>query len=142
MQHEITASLIDHLRAKTGMNVVWVFDGVKLPVVKPFITVEQMPSSESVVSKMRDAARSIYRFQVGLHTQSMTERTRKQDEIKRIFVFDTFDLLDTTQIPAPVIGSFCVDLTGITPISPESVSDTTNYHKVYFDIEIDVNYYG
>ena len=32
------------------------------------------------------------------------------------------------------------DLTAVTPISPENVADVTNYHRVYFDIEVDRTY--
>ena len=54
MQHAITFSIVNYLRVATGINAIWLFDGVKLPAEKPFITVEQMQNGESFISKGRE----------------------------------------------------------------------------------------
>lgn len=140
MQHALTASLIDHLREKTDLPVVWVYDGVSLPKVKPFLTVEQLPSTDTVIAKLRETARTIYRYQIGFHANTASERARRQDEIKHTLVFDEIKLLDTAHAPAPVVGSFFVQVTAVTPVTPENINDLTNYHKVYFDVEVDQTY--
>jgi hypothetical protein len=139
MQLNIQHSLRTHLASKTGINTVWVFDGVKLPTTKPFITVEQMQNNTTVISKQREAVRTIYRFQIGLFASSAVERSRKQDEIKRVLLFDKIELIDATT-PGQSLGFFNADITAEVPMSAEDVSDETKKHRVYFDVEIDVTY--
>jgi hypothetical protein len=139
MQLNIQHSLRSHIAAKTGINTVWIYDGVKLPTTKPFITVEQMQNNTTVISKQREAVRTIYRFQIGLFASSATDRARKQDEIKRALLFDTIELLDATT-PDTSLGFFNADITAEVPMPAEDISDETMKHRVYFDVEIDVTF--
>jgi hypothetical protein len=138
MQLNIQHSLRTHIAAKTGINTIWVYDGVKLPTVKPFITVEQMQNNTTVISKQREAVRTIYRFQIGLFAVSATDRARKQDELKRSLLFDEIELLDATT--GSLLGVFQADLTAEVPMPAEDVSDETKKHRVYFDVEVDVTF--
>jgi hypothetical protein len=138
MQLNLQHSLRSHILAKTGINTVWVFDGVKLPTTKPFITVEQMQNNTTVVSKQREAVRTIYRFQIGLFANSATDRARKQDELKRVLLFDKIELIDATS--GISLGFFNADLTAEVPMPAEDISDETNKHRIYFDIEVDVTF--
>jgi hypothetical protein len=137
MQLNIQHSLRAHISAKTGINTVWIFDGVKLPKVKPFVTIEQMQNNTTVISKQREAVRTIYRFQIGLFATSATDRARKQDEIKRVLLFDNIELIDATT-PDTTLGFFNAIITAEVPMPAEDVSDETMKHRVYFDVEIDV----
>jgi hypothetical protein len=138
MQLNLQHSFSTHISAKTGINTVWVYDGVKLPTTKPFITIEQMQNNTTVISKQREAVRTIYRFQIGLFASSATDRARKQDEIKRVLLFDKIELIDATSSTS--LGFFNADITAEVPMPAEDVSDETKKHRVYFDVEVDVTF--
>jgi hypothetical protein len=139
MQLNLQHSLRTHISAKTGINAVWVYDGVKLPTTKPFITIEQMQNNTTVISKQREAVRTIYRFQIGLFASSATDRARKQDELKRVLLFDKIELIDAAT-PGNLLGFFNADITAEVPMPAEDVSDETNKHRVYFDVEVNVTF--
>jgi hypothetical protein len=139
MQLNLQHSLRKHIVDKTGINAVWVYDGVKLPTVKPFITIEQMQNNTSILSKQRESVRTIYRFQIGLFATSATERARKQDELKRVLLFDEIELIDATT-PSTSLGFFHADITAEVPMPADDVSDETKKHRVYFDVEVDVTF--
>lgn len=137
MQHEIQHSLITHLRSKfTGVTVVWVFDGVALPTVKPFITVEQMQNNNAILSKGRESIETILRFQVGLYAKSSTEKARMQSEIADAINFERITLYQTLQSPATAVGFFDAFVTNVVPIPAEATEGETNKHRVYFDVEV------
>jgi hypothetical protein len=137
MQLNLQHALLTHLENRTGIPTIWVYDGVKLPESKPFLTIEQMQNNTTVISKQRESVRTIYRFQVGLHARTAKDRALKQDEIKQIFLFDEIELLDATN-PVQSLGFFRTDLTAEVPMPAAEVSNKTEYHRVYFDIEINV----
>jgi hypothetical protein len=138
MQLNLQHSLRTHIATKTGINTVWVYDGVKLPTAKPFVTVEQMQNNTTVISKQREAVRTVYRFQIGLFASSATERARKQDDLKRVLLFDEIELLSATT--GDLLGVFRADLTAEVPLPAEDISDKTKMHRVYFDVEVDVTF--
>lgn len=138
MQLNIQHSLRNHVENKTGINTVWVYDGVKLPKSKPFITIEQMQNNTTVISKQREAVRTIHRFQIGLFAGSATDRARKQGELKRVLLFDKIELIDATS--GISLGFFNADITAEVPMPAEDVSDETKKHRVYFDVEVDVTF--
>jgi hypothetical protein len=140
MQYNLQHSLITHIEVKTGIKTIWHYDGVKLPKTKPFITVEQMQNNTTILSKRREAVRTIYRFQIGLFASSASDRAIKQDELKRVLLFDEIELLDANTPGRYSLGFFNVDLTAEVPLPAEDVSDETKKHRVYFDVEIDVTY--
>lgn len=136
MQHEITSSIKAHLQRK-GNEVVWMYQGVKLPDILPIITIEQMKNDNEFISKGREAIETTYRHQVGIRARNESEKVQMQSEIHRIFLLDKFDLLDTTKIPTPVVGSFYVKPVSITPIISNLINDVSGKHRVYFDIEVE-----
>jgi hypothetical protein len=138
MQLNIQHSLRTHIAYKTGINTVWVYDGVKLPTTKPFITIEQMQNNLTVNSKLRESIEEIYRFQIGLFAESASDRALKQEELKRILLFDEIELLDT--MSGATLGFFRCDLTAVVPMPADDISDETNKHRVYFDVEVRVTY--
>ncbi|MEK3887254.1 hypothetical protein [Bacillus sp. FSL K6-3431] len=136
-QHGLQHSIITHLRALTGLTVIWQYGGVKLPASTPFITVEQMQNNNAILTKQREAVQSIYRFQIGYFASSANDRARRQDVIKRSLIFDTIEYLDTDRSPAQADGFFRCELTAEEPFNAEGIEDISQYHRVYFDVEID-----
>jgi len=135
-QHEIHFSLKRHLETVIGVPVVWVYDGVVLPTTKPFITIEQMQNNNAILSKGRESIETIHRFQIGLYASNSTERARMQDRIKRTFLFDQIALIDTEVSATHVAGYFYAEVTGEVPMPAEDTASKTDYHKVYFDVEV------
>jgi len=144
LQLEIQHSLRTHLQTVIGIPAIWVYDGVSLPdeTAKPYITVEQMQNNNEILAKGREAVESTYRFQVGLRANSASERARLQSAIKRTLLFDKIDLYDLTQSPAVVSGYFYAEVTAEVPIPADSTDARSNFHRVYFDVEVDVTLYG
>lgn len=136
MQLNIQHSIRAHLAEETGIPAIWVYDGVKLPKIKPFITVEQMQNNTTIISKQREAVQTTYRFQVGVFANSATERARKQDEVKRLLLFDNIELVDATT--GALLGFFKANVTAEVPMPADDISDKTGYHRLYFDVEVDV----
>lgn len=127
-----------------GVQVVWLFDGVSLPGedAKPYMTIEQMPNDSEKRGKERTAFEATHRFQVGLFARTANERATLQTKVARHFMFDAIPLIDLAQPTRPVVGFFNTRLTGVTPISAESTDMKSQYHRVYFDIEVDATYYA
>lgn len=136
MQHEIQYSLKRHLETAIGVPVVWVYDGVVLPTVKPFITIEQMQNNNEILAKRREAIRTIFRFQIGLYTNNTTERSRKQAEVANAINFETITLYQTSQSPATAVGFFDAFVINEVPMPAESTDAKAQFHKVYFDVEV------
>lgn len=137
MQLDLQHSIRTWLAQQTGMNCVWIFDGVKLPTTKPFLTIEQMPNTVTQLSKLRETMATTYRFQVGLFASSSSERAKLQETVKDILMFDEIPIVTAT-VPAQTIGSFYVNVTAETPIPADEISNTTNYHHMYFDIAVEL----
>ncbi|PWG67417.1 hypothetical protein DEM28_28650, partial [Enterobacter mori] len=81
-----------------------------------FITVEQMQNSISNVSKGRELFREVYRFQVGLNTNSVAERSKLQDAIRRWLKQDKIELLSATK-PGEKLGYFYANITAEVPMT-------------------------
>lgn len=136
MQHALQSSLIAHLRTLTGLETLWHYGGIVLPASAPFLVVEQMQNNNAILTKQREAVQSTYRFQVGLFAKTASDRAKTQDVIKRSLIFDEIEYLDTSKSPAVVDGFFRAELTAEVPFSVEEIEDVSQYHRVYFDIEI------
>jgi len=78
-----------------------------------------------------------YRFQVGLFASSSSERARLQEQVKNLLMFEDIPLIIATT-PAETVGSFYAQVTAEVPIPAEDVSSTTNFHHLYFDIEVEI----
>ena len=143
-QLNLQHSLRTHLASVMGVNVVWVYDGVTLPneTAKPFMTVKQMQNNNEIVAKVRDAVETTHRFQIGLFAATATDRSRLQERVKRTLLFDKIPLIDLDQPTRPVVGFFYAEVRNETPIDADSTDAKNMYHRIYFDVEIDVHYYG
>jgi hypothetical protein len=134
MQNEISYAIRRHIEEATGIKTVLIFDGIKLPTEKPFVTVEQLVNASTILAKRRESISKVYRYQVGLYAKSLSDRSAKQDQLSRIFHFDEFPLYQNPSQPAT--GSFFVELTNETPIPADDPADETNRFLVFFDISV------
>jgi hypothetical protein len=138
--HALTYSIISHLDSQVPelTEVVWMYDGVSLTDrVKPFATIEQMPSSSAVIAAGRQDFEETYRFQIGLFANNISERSKLAEKVKSALKQSNISLLDTSQpFPPPTVGSFVCDVLAVTPIPVEDTADNTNKHRVYFDVEV------
>lgn len=134
-QLNVMHSLRTYLATTIGIPAIWVYDGVTLPTAKPFITVEQMQNNATRRDKMREVVETIYRFQVGLRANTASERARQQERIENALDFATIPLLDADGANARV-GVFDAVLTGVVPMGAEDNAAVSDYHRVYFDVEI------
>ena len=140
MIHSLTYSIISHLKSRVAelTDVVWIFDGVTLTGrTKPFGTVEQMMPTSERLAKERDLYATTYRFQIGLHAKTIAQRSQLQERMHEALLDADIALLDTSQpLPPPTVGFFYCDVNSITPIPVEDVTDETNKHRLYFDVEV------
>lgn len=139
MIHNLTYSLIAHLKAQVIelKDVVWIYDGISLTGrLKPFGTVEQMQANTLVTAKAREYYETIYRFQVGLHANSISERSKLQERVKLALLQPNIPYFDTSG-PSPIAdGFFYCDVNSEVPVPVESATDETNKHRTYFDVEV------
>jgi hypothetical protein len=139
MINNLTYSIITHLKTQVTelTDVVWIYDGISLTSkVKPFSTVEQMQANTSVIAKERSYYETIYRFQVGLHANTITERSKIQEKVKTALLQPNITYLDTSGPSPSTTGFFYCDVLSEVPVPVESVTDQTNKHRVYFDVEV------
>lgn len=136
MQYDIQASLLSFLNEKTGLPVVWIYDGVELPTVKPFITIEQMQNQTGILAKVREAAQTTYRFQVGIYANTNAERSRLQDEVKRILLFEPIPLIGSDPV-----GYFDANVEREVPMPADNLANKTSYHHVYLDVTVEAFLY-
>jgi len=141
MLHALTYSIITHIKTHMSdvTNVIWMYDGVSLTnVSKPFSTVEQMPTNVESLSAGHEDFEEIYRFQIGLHTRSVSERSKLTEKLTTVLRQKNISFFDTSGSAPVSAGFFVCDVTGVTPIPVDDVADTTNQHRVYFDVEVTV----
>jgi hypothetical protein len=141
MLHEITYSIVAHLKAELPVlkDVVWVYDGISLSGrAKPFATVEQMQSGHEVLASGRTDYDDTYRFQIGLMATSVSERSRLSDAMLKVLRQPHIALYSTSRLPPSVAGFFDCDVLAVTPMPVETVTDETNKHRVYLDVEVSV----
>src|SRR5690606_25368276 len=141
-QHGLNRSLILHLREKfPNVRVDLKFDGYEIPAERPLIIVEPMQNNNEILTKQREAIETIYRYQIGLHEKNSVELSIKQEQLQNVFNFDRFTFYDTLQSPAQAAGFFYCELTAVTPLPADDISKKSEYHRVYFDVEIQANKY-
>lgn len=136
MQLELHYSLKTHLERKFNVPVIWIYDGVTLPATKPFITIEQMQNNNDIISKLRESIQTTYRFQVGIFTNSSSERAKLQSQVKDAINYDKMTLYQTDKPPASAVGFFNAFVTNEAPMTADSTDAKTMYHRVYLDVEI------
>lgn len=134
----IQHSLRKYLEDTTDVPAIWVYDGVEIPKEKPLITVEQLFNQTEGLSKGRQAVQTLFYYQVGIHAKTIMERHNLQDVLQRLFLFDKIPFIDAES--GETDGHLRVESSSGTPIPAEDITDKTNYHRLYFDVTVDVVY--
>lgn len=114
-----------------------IYDGYKLPEMRPLVTIEPMQNNYASLSKQREAIQSIYRFQIGLRANNAVELVQLQERITNAFLFEKIPYFNTQVSVDEPVGFFVVDLTAVVPMPAEDINKHSERHKVYFDIEIE-----
>lgn len=136
-QYDIENSLILFFMRETGIKTDLVFDGYELPSERPLITVEPMPNSNEVRTKRREAIQTIYRFQIGLHASNAIERRHKQELISDLLLFERVPYYITDNSIDEPVDYFLCELTAVVPMGADELNRISEYHRVYFDVEIE-----
>ncbi len=141
-QHGLNRSIIMHLRERfPDAQVDLKFDGYEMPATRPLVLVEQMQNNYEILAKQREAIGATYRYQIGLYEKNSVELSIKQERLQDVFNFDKIAFYDTLKSPAELAGYFYCELSAVVPMPADDVSKQLNYHRVYFDIEIEDNKY-
>lgn len=139
--YDVQASLKTFLEQQTGLMCVWIYDGVKLPTEKPFLTIEDLQAQHSTLEKMREIVESTYRFQIGVFAQTSAQKAKLPDEITRLLTFNKIPLIDTSQSGFPAVGFFVAEVDRVTPMLNDDVSNVTNNHRAYIDVTVELDVY-
>lgn len=139
--YDVQASLKTFLEQQTGLMCVWIYDGVKLPTEKPFLTIEDLQAQHSTLEKMREIVGSTYRFQIGVFAQTSAQKAKLPDEITRLLTFNKIPLIDTSQSGFPAVGFFVAEVERVTPMLNDDVSNVTNNHRAYIDVTVELDVY-
>lgn len=122
---------------KLDLRADWIYDGYAYPEEKPFITIEVLPDERRVLSKQRESVQVIEHLQIGYHAKNIVDRTKVAEEIARLLTFEKIPHYITEQSVDQSVGFFSVNLTSVVPISADEKSRQSEYHRVYFDVEIE-----
>lgn len=127
-------SIKSFLERNTGIKTVLHFDGINLPEEKPFILITQMPNGNSFLSKQRETVITVFRFEVGLFERSLADRTKSQDIIRDLFLFEQIPVYDNDgNLTSKAVEA---SIRNETPVNSDDITDKTMTHRVYFDIEV------
>lgn len=135
-QWDLTVSLQQFLRDKTGIQTDIVYDGYEYSTVRPLITIEQMQNNYEYNVKGREAVETIYRWQIGLHASNVIERGKRQEEISNTLIFNDIPYFDYDKSADEPVGFFDVEINAITPMPADDITKHSVRHTVYFDVEL------
>lgn len=120
-----------------GVRADWVSDGYKHPTARPYITIETLTDERITLSKQRESVQIIEHLQFGYHAINIVDRTDMAEEIADLLTFEDVPYFDTRKSLEVPSGFFVVGVTSVVPISPDDISKHSDYHRVYFDVEIE-----
>lgn len=135
-QWNLTVSLQQFLRDRTGIQTDIVYDGYEYSSVRPLITIEQMQNNYEYNVKGREAVETIYRWQIGLHASNVIERGKRQEDISDILIFNDIPYFDYDKSADEPAGFFDVEINAITPMPADDITKHSVRHTVYFDVEL------
>ncbi|GGF88472.1 hypothetical protein [Paenibacillus abyssi] len=142
MQHSLTYSVIEHIKAQVpnvSNRVYWLYDGVTLTdKVKPFVTVEPTVNSSRSLHFGRLDYEETYVFTIGIRATSASELARLGDIVRTALRQPNITLYDTQSSVPTVLGVFYCSVGGTIPMPAENVSDETSKHRCYMDVEVTI----
>lgn len=137
--HGIQYSLIQRITADVAEfngEVIWKYEGVKLPKKAPYCTVEHLLNGVLGLDKLHAYEASTYNFQIGVFTERHADLIKLQEKVKRVLMGKDIPYYDTNTEPAIINGSFKATVTGITPIYGGDESETKGKHRSYLDVQV------
>lgn len=139
MLHAIQFSVIEHIKGTTyefNDNVIWMYEGVKLPKEAPYCTVEHLINGVRGLDKLQAYEASTYNFQVGVFTATHDDLIKLQEKVKKLLFKDI--ALYNTEGANPVLTdkTFKANVTGITPIHVSDISENKDKHRSYIDLTV------
>ena len=136
-QYDLENSLVLFLERELKIRTDLVYDGYEFPEDRPFITIEPMQNNIEILTKRREAVQRIYRYQIGLHADNPVSLRHLQEDISDLLTFRKIPYYNTQESVDDPIGYYLCDLTAVVPMPADELSRKSEYHRVYFDIEIE-----
>lgn len=127
-------SIKSHLAKTLEVTTVIAFDGMEYPK-KPFITVKQLRTDNTKLSKARETIVVRPSYELGVFGTSLDDRTKMQDHIRTTIMFDDIPAYDNDGNPTG--GSLKADVANEVTLDAEEISDKTKTHRMYFDINVE-----
>jgi|SRR5690625_984964 len=134
MSLNVINSLKINLEDLTDIHTVILYDGIKLPDEKPFLTIDQLTNTFDSVAKQRESVRTNHNFRVGVFAKSLRNRYEIQQTLRDIFSFS--ELVLHNEEGNDTGRKFEITSMNEIPLNAEDISSDTSKHRVYFDIEI------
>lgn len=136
-QHGLNRAVVRHLREVfPNIRVDLKFDGYEMPAERPLLLVETMQNNHERITKLRESIETTYRYQVGLYAKNSVELSELQERLTSVFNFHRFEFYNTLESPPKMTGYFYCELTSVVPIPASDITKKSEYHRVYFDVEI------
>lgn len=120
-----------------GLRADWRHDGYQYPSQRPFITIEALTDERITLSKQREAVQVTDHLQIGYHASNIVDRTQMAEKIADILTFEEIPYYDTQESVAVPSGFFVVEVTSVVPMPADDITKQSEYHRVYFDVEIE-----
>jgi len=136
-QYDLENSLMFLFERELGIRTDLIYDGYEFPDERPLITIEPMQNNIDVLTKQREAVQRIYRYQIGLHADNPVSLRHTQEDISDLLTFRKIPYYNTQESVDDPIGYFLCNLTAVVPIPADELNRKSEYHRVYFDVEIE-----
>lgn len=135
--YDIIYSLQRFFADTFDIRAVWLSDGDIYPSERPFITLEYISGERIERVKNREAVQVIEHLQLGYHALNIVDCTKQAEIIADALTFNKIPYYNTTKSVEQSDGFFSVRVTSVVPMPASKVSRHSEYHRVYFDVEIE-----
>lgn len=141
MIHALTFSLLAHLRTQVlevGNRVTWMFDGVSISgTEKPFLTIESITDTNALIAAGRRDYEETYAWQIGVRGRTIAERERLTETVRTALRQRNIPFIDTrTNPPTESTQTFVADVIRTQPMPSDDISNETDRHRTYIDVEV------
>lgn len=137
MQLGLTYSLRKFIEGNVDIETIMHYDGIKLPEGGTFVLIKPRSNMYQPIAKARETVQTTYRFEVALFAESLAERSELQDELDDLFMFERMPLFTDEGVLTK--RTVEIEVVNQVPLYPEDVSSETKMHRVYFNLEININ---
>lgn len=135
--YDLVYSMQKFFEDNFGLQADWIGDGYEYPTVRPFVTIELISDERIERVKNLEALQIIEHLQIGYHAKNIVDRTKQAEKISDALTFNKIPYFNTDKSIDNSVGFFRVKVTSVVPIGAEDINKKSEYHRVYFDIEIE-----